>query len=370
MKKNLILLYSVYFFVIQPLVVGIIWGQENFFRLSAINLIAIVLIGILYNTIEWKSDTKSEEVPQHEKKSSKESSVSFHEHIHAVIKERKKKSELRFVAVVCLMITIALFWIFSASFANLAIVALDSILIGFVLFIILTRIYRHRFTKRFWALIGTKIYILLIVGGLGWIGLDYAQIYKDYHASFQDYVAQNIFGEERIPTDGYVFTWEGTVLWSGLWNTHLEEETASDFFSGMVDTIVQEDTTTTTQPEDTGTITKTVGKQTLMDAVVYLMNSYKIPLVTTKDISFRYVTSKNPYYNEWRTAYANKLIGSSTNPTKYIVCESYIVMKWLLEKWPVTYTASTVLNKFRAEATKRNVLNGCEKWKIVTDQNL
>jgi hypothetical protein len=95
----------------------------------------------------------------------------------------------------------------------------------------------------------------------------------------------------------------------------------------MVDTIVQEDTTTTTQPEDTGTITKTVGKQTLMDAVVYLMNSYKIPLVTTKDISFRYVTSKNPYYNEWRTAYANKLIGSSTNPTKYIVCESYIVMK-------------------------------------------
>ncbi|MEI6672183.1 MAG: hypothetical protein WCL02_02220 [bacterium] len=64
-----------------------------------------------------------------------------------------------------------------------------------------------------------------------------------------------------------------------------------------------------------------------MDAVIYLLKKYSIPLITTKDISFTYVTSKNLYYNEWRTAYANKLIGKSTNPSKYIVCESYIVMK-------------------------------------------
>jgi hypothetical protein len=64
-----------------------------------------------------------------------------------------------------------------------------------------------------------------------------------------------------------------------------------------------------------------------MDAILYLIKKYNIPLVTKTDIHFTYVTTKNPYYNEWRTAYANKLIGTTTNPSKYIVCESYIVMK-------------------------------------------
>jgi hypothetical protein len=45
-------------------------------------------------------------------------------------------------------------------------------------------------------------------------------------------------------------------------------------------------------------------------------------------------------------------------------------MKWLLEKWNVPYTASTVLANFRAEASKRNELNGCIKGKIVTDKTL
>ncbi|MEI7563946.1 MAG: hypothetical protein WCJ39_10365 [bacterium] len=77
----------------------------------------------------------------------------------------------------------------------------------------------------------------------------------------------------------------------------------------------------------TNTATTTLGNQKLMDAVIYLLKKYDIPLITKKDISFTYVTFKNPYYNEWRTAYASKLIGKSTNPSKYIVCESYIVMK-------------------------------------------
>ena len=71
----------------------------------------------------------------------------------------------------------------------------------------------------------------------------------------------------------------------------------------------------------------TVGNQKLMDAVLYLIDKYNVPLVTTPNVSFTYVTTKNPYYTERRTAYANKMIGKTTNPSKYIVCESYIVMK-------------------------------------------
>ncbi|MEI6118327.1 MAG: hypothetical protein WCP92_03645 [bacterium] len=37
---------------------------------------------------------------------------------------------------------------------------------------------------------------------------DYYQVHKDFNATFQDYIAQNFLGEERIPTDGYVFTGE------------------------------------------------------------------------------------------------------------------------------------------------------------------
>lgn len=71
----------------------------------------------------------------------------------------------------------------------------------------------------------------------------------------------------------------------------------------------------------------TIGNQKIMDAVIYLLKKYETPLNTKKDISFTYVSTKNPYYTERRTAYANKMIGKTTNPSKYIVCESYIVMK-------------------------------------------
>jgi len=82
-----------------------------------------------------------------------------------------------------------------------------------------------------------------------------------------------------------------------------------------------------TNNDITTTPATTIGTQKLMDAVIYLIKKYNIPLVTTPNVSFTYVTTKNPYYAERRTAYANKLIGKSTNPSKYIICESYIVMK-------------------------------------------
>ena len=83
----------------------------------------------------------------------------------------------------------------------------------------------------------------------------------------------------------------------------------------------------TTGQKNTTPSTTTIGYQKMMDAVIYLMHHYNIPLVTSKNIAFTYVSTKNPYYTERRTAYANKLIGSSTNPSKYITCDTYIVMK-------------------------------------------
>ncbi|MEI7563945.1 MAG: hypothetical protein WCJ39_10360 [bacterium] len=72
--------------------------------------------------------------------------------------------------------------------------------------------FKHRITKRFWSLVGTKLYLILLIVSLALTAYDYYQVHKDFNATFQDYIAQNFLGEERIPTDGYVFTGEGMVV--------------------------------------------------------------------------------------------------------------------------------------------------------------
>lgn len=375
MKKNLFLLFSIYFFVVQPVIIGILRGETNFFWLGWINLIAIILIG----TLSGKGETEKKETHEHEKKPEivKEATPSFHEHLRAAVKERKKKSELFFPFFISLIVTLFVLFMFQYHTIATEILLLCSFIVWFVVFILLTLSFKHRITKKFWTLWGTKIYLILLLAGLLFTAYDYYQVHKDFSASIQDYLAQNILWEERIPTDEYIFTGKWTVLGTGIWNTTQPQETSSDVFSGTTEPIIQEETGTVIDtknneplPTDTTPIATTKGNQKLMDAVVYLLKRYNIPLITKQDMSFTYVTFKNPYYPQWRTAYANKLIGKTTNPSKYIVCDSYIVMKWLLEKRNITYTPSTVLSKFWAEAVSRNELNGCVKGKIVTDATL
>ncbi len=373
MKKNLFLLFSIYFFVVQPVIVGFLRGQTNFFRLWAINLVAILLITALYAIAETTPETEKivEKKPIHESK------VAFHDHFHATVKEHKKRSELAMPAILSFIVAIIIFFMFQYNTWSPEVMLVFALSLGFIVFISLTFIFKHRITKSFRQLFGTKIYVILLIISIALTAYDYSNVHNDYQASFKDYLAQNFLGQDRIPTDGYVFTGEGTILGSGLNTTTGTQEVSSDILSGT-NTVsdIQEATGTvlgtsvdTLDVPDAVTPT-TIGNQKLMDAVIYLLKKYEIPLITTKDISFNYVTTKNPYYAERRTAYANKMIGKTTNPSKYIVCESYIVMKWLLEKRPVSYTASNVLTKFRAEAEKRNALNGCVKGKIVTDKTL
>jgi len=47
---------------------------------------------------------------------------------------------------------------------------------------------------------------------------------------------------------------------------------------------------------------------TLMDVLIYLMDHYNVELSTKKDMYFAYVTPKNPYYAQFRTAYEYRLI--------------------------------------------------------------
>jgi hypothetical protein len=377
MKKNLFLLFSIYFFVVQPLIIGILRWQPNFFRLWAINLLAIILIALLYSTIEWGGE--KEEVHHHERKPEpvSEAKVSFHEHFRAVVKERKKKTELPLPSIISFLVGLFFFFMFPYTSVSLAVIIFFSIIIWLLVFIILTILFKHRITKGFRSLIGTRIYLILLLCSIVYTWYDYYQAYTNYQSSIGDYLGQNFLLQEKIPTDGFVYTGEGTVLGTGLWSTTGTQTIYSDVFTGTTWTVQEAtgivlwtSTDTITGEQLITTTTTTIGNQKLMDAVIYLIKKYNVPLITSKDISFTYVTTKNIYYPERRTAYANKLIWKSTNPSKYIICDSYIVMKWILEKRPVTYTSATVLNKYRAEAINRNELNGCVKGKIVTDKTL
>ena len=339
---------------------------------------AILLISLLQKNNETKPDIEK----YHEKKVINEPKITFHEHLRAnVKKEHKKKKELALPTILSLLVALGIFLMFQSTNGSPEIMIVFALSLGFIVFISITFMFKHRITKNFWRLVGTKLYIILLIISIVFTAYDYYQTQKNLGASFQDYIGQNFLGLEKLPTDIYVFTWEGTLLWSGLETITGEQEISSDVFSGMIEssdvtaetgTVLETSTDTTNSEQLTtnDTPATTIGNQKLMDAVIYLLKKYEIPLSTKKDISFTYVTTANPYYTERRTAYANKMIGKTTNPSKYIVCESYIVMKWLLEKRNVVYTSTTVLDKFRAEAVKRDALNGCIKGKIVTDKTL
>jgi len=394
MKKNLFLLFSVYFFVLQAIVVGILRKESNFFWLGGINLLAIALIGIIYNSIEHHHEdapehkphheATPEHKPHHEPRVLKEPKVIFHNYLYGNTKEQKKKSELYFPFVISFLIIVGIFLLFQYNSTTIETILLFSILLWFIVFITLTLLLKDRFTKWFFALLGTKIYILLFVCSSTLVAYDYHQVNKELPLSFWAYITQNFLGKNPTHSQEYVFTGEWQVLWSGQTETLSgEEQVSSDLFSGMtIDSDIQEEETGTVlwtstdveevviEPETPSTIATTKGNQKIMDAVIYLLKKHNIPLITKHDLSFTYVSFKNENYDYWRTAYANKLIWKTTNPSKYIVCESYIVMKGILEKRNVPYTSSTVLTKFRAEAQKRNALNGCVKGKIVTDETL
>ena len=106
------------------------------------------------------------------------------------------------------------------------------------------------------------------------------------------------------------------------------------------------------------------------DMLKALITKYNVALVTTKNVAFTYVSTTNELYPYFRTAYASTLIGTTTNPTKLALCSTLVVMKGILEKWPVTYTKANVMQKYRDYAVANNKLNGCEQGKVVKDINL
>ena len=108
----------------------------------------------------------------------------------------------------------------------------------------------------------------------------------------------------------------------------------------------------------------------LLEAVVYLLQTHDTPLLTKKDATFYGVSATNQYYKYWYTAYKMWLVGKTSSPSTLVSCQTYMVLKGMLEKWNIQYTPSNVKTQFWAEAEKRGILNACVFGKTLKWANL
>ena len=94
-------------------------------------------------------------------------------------------------------------------------------------------------------------------------------------------------------------------------------------------------------------------------------------LSTKTNVSFKYVSKSNELYPYFKTAQEKWMIGTDTDPSKIVSCETYITMKWLWEWWNVwNYVKSEIKSAYWKKATELWKLNWCEKWKYVTKGSL
>lgn len=193
--------------------------------------------------------------------------------------------------------------------------------------------------------------------------------------------------KEKPNQDPLLYTWEGVVVGSGMgiltWDIEEDifEETGMVVTSQVNDVFLGEETAdlddewTWSQMDPSTAIKQKLGLTdtssiTIMDALVYLMDMNGIILSSKESVKFTYVTTKNPYYTYYVTAYQKKIIWAKTNPSTKISCETYQVFKGMIEWWKLSYSPATVKSVFRAEAKKRDVLNGCVYGKLVKGENL
>lgn len=103
---------------------------------------------------------------------------------------------------------------------------------------------------------------------------------------------------------------------------------------------------------------------TFADVIKYLIDKNQIKLVTTKNIAFTNIKSTNIDYDYYRTAYDKQLIGKSVNPSNNLLCETYVVMQWLLEWWEV-YSYKDIKLAYWDYAKNNDILPTCEYGKYI-----
>lgn len=379
MKKNLFLLFSFYFFVGQAVIVGILWKMSNMFWLAGINLVAILLITLLFGLFggEEKEEGKEKaKKPVHEAKP-EEKEVVTHVPPHAK-KASKSGGSSTIPFIVSIIVGIVSFK-FTAG-ADLGMRMIMTTTDASIIFIILCLLWKVQW-KWFNRLLGTWFYRILLFVSILFTGYQFMTQASATKVAFLPYVANNIMATEiinpsaelNLDDDAYLLTGEGMVLETGVDTGEMISGDLVSLFSGVQSDVVSgnSEAAPVVVPPTPSTPVVAEGKSLhMIDMIKYLIKTYNVPLVSKKDVKFKYVSTTSPDYVYMRTAYANKLIGAGTSTDKLALCDTYIVMKGILEGRILPASKASIMSKYRSYAETNNKLNGCVKWAVIKDSNL
>ena len=232
------------------------------------------------------------------------------------------------------------------------------------------------------------LYIILIIAWFGY-GIYATQddaslkLIKDKAVSY----VQDRFKSEKDDSEIdtwdiiYVFEWTGEVITDTEDNTEILDETwtiENEIENTEIDTWIVENIQPEieVQPEpivetQTPVLSDEEAKKqvTMWEAIKSLLAW--ATLSTKTNVSFKYVSKSNELYPYFKTAQERWMIGTDTDPSKYVSCDTYITMKWIWEWRDVgTYSKNNVKTVYWNKAAELWKLNGCEKWKYVTKWTL
>jgi len=232
------------------------------------------------------------------------------------------------------------------------------------------------------------LYIILIIAWIGY-GVYASQddasfnLIKDKAISYvQDRFKSDSQDDSELDTWDiiYVFEWTWEVISDIEDNTEILDETwviENEIENTETDTWIVEniEPEIEVQPEPVVDQTPILSDEeakkqvTMWEAIKSLVGW--ATLSTKTNVSFKYVSKSNELYPYFKTAQEKWMIGTDTDPSKLVSCDTYITMKWIWEWWDVwTYSKSNVKAVYWNKAAELWKLNGCEKWKYVTRWNL
>ena len=309
---------------------------------------------------------------------------------HAPIQKRKKevKRWQRIVLLITLVLAVVIAWTLWEFLGNRWVAI--ALLLWWVLYLVIGKLFDIAGFYNAKKLFTNWLYIILI---LAWIGYGvYAtqnnnsiNLIKDKAVSY----IQNLFKSEEIDNSEvnewedviYVFEGTGEVITGTGDNIDILDEkwiTENEIENTEIDTWVVEDTQpeVEVQPEvvvdnSAPAISPEEAKKqvTMWEAIKSLLAGST--LSTKTNTTFKYVSKSNELYPYFKTAQEKWMIGTDTDPSKIISCETYITMKWIREWRDVgNYSKSEIKSAYWNKATELWKLNGCTKWAYVTRGNL
>lgn len=337
MKKNLFILFSFYFFVLQSVFVWLLRWEPKFYWLALVNCVFICLIAIFA-----KDNNSSENESQKGK--------DYRDYDSTKNNEWMKISHL-WIFVISFLFGILV--VFRLKDVVLYLRILSWIVWAFFVFIVWWVLFNYK-SLRVWE---WKLYLILLVLALirsiiKLVGIDFSVFEFESNENIEQIVWDNEFVDEN------------EVIWDEIietWNVDINESSGSIQDLLWIDENSGENMWEITEELDENTLA------TFADVIKFLLRDEK--LITKTDLTFSYIWKSNPDYAYYRTAYEKKMIGKDVQTTKNLMCETYVVMKWLVE-WRNVWTYTDIKQTYWNYARNNWLLPDCQYGKYVKISDL